>query len=225
MLIATSKLSRRALNWAVAQASGRLNQYLNPRPRTGVSAIDISAADGQVMVFDANRMDYVPFEPATNPLQGHAIMEAKKISVFEAGEFWGARAFLKDWHTASRDWFGTTILEAAMRAFVADEMGHEIDVPNEFIDDAEIEESASPGIVQAEPEPKATADHRLYRLRLAEPRVGRRKPVVRTFIVLAAGKDTVLEAFDAAYGAHQREGSTASIDEWVGDVAPLNTAA
>jgi hypothetical protein len=104
----TSELTGAALDWAVAKCEGL--------PVTGKH-------------YDLRFIDEYPF--STDWAQGGPIIGREKISILEAGDFWGARP-LQDGVTPTRDSYGPTPLIAAMRCYVASELGDDIDVPEEL---------------------------------------------------------------------------------------------
>jgi len=72
---------------------------------------------------------------------------------------------------------------------------------------------------QAMNQPKTPA---LFWLRIVEPRVGRKNPVARDYIVLANDGDDAIAVFDAEHGAHQREGASTFVKPWDGKIARIS---
>jgi hypothetical protein len=105
MKIKTSELTGTALDWAVAKCEGIYFEDLED--------------------FEHSAPDY------SNWAQGGPIIEREKISILEAGTFWGARP-LQDGATPTRDSYGPTPLIAAMRCYVASKLGDDVDVPEEL---------------------------------------------------------------------------------------------
>lgn len=117
---------------------------------------------------------------------------------------------------AMREWVGTkardryTVVRAVADSFIEQ-------VCKGLQNDAD----PCPATTQA---PTSTPAVSLFRLRLAEPPVGRRKPVTRDYLVMAQDKEEAIANFDNEYGAHQREGATTLVESWIGKVARLNTS-
>lgn len=128
--------SGRALDWLVAKALGRLDQRVQPDPRPGTSAIDIGVSDGKVLVFDYDKIDYVPFRPSTDWAQGGPItddIEGLYIKRWVKSSP-GSKCHVEI-HNYDGDWvqFGPTLLIAAMRCYVASKLGDEVEVPEELL--------------------------------------------------------------------------------------------
>jgi hypothetical protein len=109
MKIKTSELKDLALDWAVAKCEKHASRHT-------------------VNVFDFN--DYF-FNPSTDWSQGGPIIEREKIRLdttwnFEDG-YWSARM-----DTVGGWWLGDTPLIAAMRCYVASQLGDEVEVPDEL---------------------------------------------------------------------------------------------
>lgn len=106
----TSKLTGAALDWAVAKCEG------------GHEAAG-SFLDGVVP-----HPDYLRFYPSTNWAQGGPIIEREKIEIFIRDEQWFAYSSL----STPEDFHGDTPLIAAMRCYVASQLGDTVDVPEEL---------------------------------------------------------------------------------------------
>lgn len=105
----TSELSGAALDWAVAKCEGTLHD------------------DGSVS-------DY--FQPSVDWEQGGAIIEREWINIVknESGKYWQAaleKWMLDDGHPS----IGETPLIAAMRCYVESELGDEVQIPEELLND------------------------------------------------------------------------------------------
>ena len=115
----TSELTGAALDWAVAKCEGLLLED-----------------EGNLQVFDGEIKAHpstlgTNYTPSTDWAQGGPIIEREKISILEAGTFWGARP-LQDGATPTRDSYGPTPLIAAMRCYCASKLGDTVDVPEEL---------------------------------------------------------------------------------------------
>ena len=102
----TSELTGAALDWAVAKCEGVL------------------------MRWERSTHDEAPLEysPSTDWAQGGVIIEREKIEVFIRDEKWFAYSSL----SKPEDFYGETPLIAAMRCYVASELGDEVEIPEEF---------------------------------------------------------------------------------------------
>ena len=105
----TSELTGAALDWAVQMAEG----YVQPDPITFARTI---------------------FTPSTNWAQGGPIIEREDIAT-SPHDTLGWAAFQS--HTAIdgviyKDYFGPTLLVAAMRCYVASKLGDEVEIPEEL---------------------------------------------------------------------------------------------
>ena len=130
MKVKTSELTGTALDWAVAKTEG----------------MHVNIARGGWVVFDSDafaefRNDYnddklQSFRPSTNWAQGGPIIEKEKISL---EHLHGAGDAGEDVWVATRtegpsfsEEQGPTALVAAMRCYVASQLGDEVDVPEEL---------------------------------------------------------------------------------------------
>jgi len=104
----TSELTGHALNWAVAEADGC--------PVKGVN----------------NRRNY--WQPSTDWSQGGPIVEREVSMLMRTnGGDWiaqGSYDFAND--TEAKRYYGKTLLEAAMRCYVASKLGDEVEIPTEL---------------------------------------------------------------------------------------------
>ena len=69
------------------------------------------------------------YSPSTDWAQGGVIIEREKIEVFIRDEKWFAYSSL----SKPEDFYGETPLIAAMRCYVASELGDEVEIPKEFV--------------------------------------------------------------------------------------------
>jgi hypothetical protein len=111
MKIKTNELTGAALDWAVAKCEGG---------HIGV--------DNNGVFFDAHDGDgFTSFEPSTDWSQGGPIIEREMLTVGWVGETWAAVVGLVEYKQ-----IGPTPLIAAMRCYVANKLGDEVDVPEEL---------------------------------------------------------------------------------------------
>jgi hypothetical protein len=114
--IKTSELQDAALDWAVAKCEGWLEQADDPN-------------DG--LEFLESVHVYGSCNYSTDWSQGGPIIEREKIctTTVDYGNAWGATM------TTNNDllWHGPTLLIAAMRCYVANKLGDEINVPEELL--------------------------------------------------------------------------------------------
>ena len=109
----TSELTGAALDWAVAKCED-LEHYFE---------------DGLVCLkgqpFDTH---WLYWTPSTDWAQGGRIIEREKIELFMRDEKWFAYSSL----SRPEDFYGETPLIAAMRCYVASELGDEVELPKEL---------------------------------------------------------------------------------------------
>ena len=114
----TDELTGAALDRAVAKAKG---------------ITVFTSKQGKLMT--SNYGDFNPRQgapwwcPSTNWAQGGLIIEREKIEVFIRDEKWFAYSSL----SKPEDFYGETPLIAAMRCYVASELGDEVEIPKEFV--------------------------------------------------------------------------------------------
>jgi hypothetical protein len=130
MKLKTTELQGPALDWAVARCLGgsvRLHTYRG------------EPAD-QVLVIDwmHDWQELSEFSPSTDWAQGGPIIEREGVGI----ELWGEKNWfatrVKDLGPAVKDitiyeTFGPTPLIAAMRCYVASQLGEEVEVPDEIL--------------------------------------------------------------------------------------------
>ncbi len=133
MKIEANKLEGKALDWAVAEATSdysvlRISEYDPFLVSIGFDPLVVMPSD--------NRCWYMPFggdgwSPSTLWSQGGRIIEEHRITLdTTASEQWEAYAGgTYGWLSADKP------LVAAMRAFVAASIGHEVDIPDELMED------------------------------------------------------------------------------------------
>jgi len=149
----TSDLIGKALNWAVGKCEGTLGQKPDRcfdcahheeraiqdgsdhycwHPESKDLSWDsngdgpyfgegISVHHGVHRLCPINELTPEPY--STNWLQGGPIIEREKITISDANEGWVAG------YNGTLSYFGPTPLIAAMRCFVASEMGDEVEIP------------------------------------------------------------------------------------------------
>lgn len=144
MKIKTSELIGPALDWAVAVAADRLDAVIRDeehRPGAAITDIGFDEA-GRMMIYVPGplRIDpYTAWSPSTIWDQGGPIIERKGIRIepeaFDGTGFKSWRADIPKGPTSPHGYtwlFGPTPLIAAMRCFVASNLGDEVDVPEEL---------------------------------------------------------------------------------------------
>jgi hypothetical protein len=104
----TPELTGAALDWAVAKCEG---EYYCAH----------DGVDGIGNAFEATRY-------STNWAQGGPIIERNLITIFRHDEEWFAHSQL----STPEDFHGDTPLIAAMRCYVASQLGDTIDIPKEL---------------------------------------------------------------------------------------------
>jgi hypothetical protein len=118
----TSELTGAALDWAVAKAEGA----------------DMSWDEVAEDFFMGMRHDLCflkEFKPSTDWAQGGPIIEREGIMFQGAGDPESMTAYLRrtGYALPGCSWAGPTHLIAAMRCYVASELGDEVDVPEELL--------------------------------------------------------------------------------------------
>ena len=118
----TSELTGTALDWAVAKCEGFIKNEAWFDHRVGRHFIRV--------VKKHSFEDHVYWEPSTDWSQGGPIIEREGISLDQYHYFpnWAASCPPE----SGFNWFGPTPLIAAMRCYVASQIGDEIDVPKEL---------------------------------------------------------------------------------------------
>ena len=120
MKIKTSELQGSALDWAVANCEGELSQH-----------------GGQVHLVESKVRFYedtldIQYTPSTDWAQGGPIIERENILIglcYE-GEDWIATRIKPPAASEAR---GPTMLIAAMRCYVASQLGDEVEVPSDLM--------------------------------------------------------------------------------------------
>ena len=114
MKLKTSELQGAVLDWAVTKAEGiELSHGCYNR-----LLVDGRMSAGQKML--------APYNPSTDWELGGPIIEREKIELTHDGFEWWARIW------ADEDYEGPTPLIAAMRCYVASQLGDEVEVPDEL---------------------------------------------------------------------------------------------
>jgi len=117
--IKVSDLEGTALDYAVAIALGATGFYYDTIDTCWVKL------DGRDRTFSKG-WTACAFNPSTNWAHGGPIIEKDRV------EFRQAMSGMYASYQAGPTWFGKTHLEAAMRCFVASNLGNEVDVPEEL---------------------------------------------------------------------------------------------
>jgi hypothetical protein len=113
----TSELTGAALNWAVAMCEGW--NLTTASDKTGSYPWLVKAGKD---------IDLKKYRPSTNWMQGGPIIQREKIEIFIRDEEWFAYSSL----STPEDFPGDTPLIAAMRCYVASQLGDTIDIPEEL---------------------------------------------------------------------------------------------
>ena len=110
MKIKTSELIGAALDWAVGTCAGH--------------DMMITYAPVRVLYEPKGKRSWYVYRPSTNDAQGGPIIGREGISLdYAQAEDWGAKSSKYQWA------YGPTHLVAAMRCYVASEMGAEVEIP------------------------------------------------------------------------------------------------
>lgn len=147
----TGELKDRALDWAVAVAGGRWQNWICSEKRLGTAVMDVGLDEhGALHAWSESKDAYEPFSPSTDPSQAWSIIEREGINL---------RALRREGHPLDGQWLaaydhgntgtmvhwvkredwkrhylaGPTPLIAAMRCFVASRLGNTVDVPEELL--------------------------------------------------------------------------------------------
>ena len=110
-------LTGAALDWAVAIVED-MRIEVRPKGACGRPLYVLAAEQG--------REPWLWY-PSTNWAQGGPIIEREKISFCENAGRWVAGTSIK-----GQEQYGSTPLIAAMRCYVARELGHEVEIPKEL---------------------------------------------------------------------------------------------
>ena len=134
MKVKTAELTGTALDWAVAKCIGLLEpMHGEPQPRV---VLFNDAPYDRYMRLNPRPQPYYSdrYSPSTDHSQGHSIIEDYKISV-------GNQEHLNvppgsEWYATDRQGnygFATTALEAVCRCLVHQELGAEVEIPEELL--------------------------------------------------------------------------------------------
>ena len=115
MKLKANELTGAALDWAVAKC------IYEPD--------DVVICDGRVFAYDDATKG---FNPATNWAQGGPIIAQERIGLKYTGAAMEFVAWVNGELSTVHDHYGPTPLIAAMRCYVASEMGEEVEVPDEL---------------------------------------------------------------------------------------------
>jgi hypothetical protein len=130
MKIKTSELEGVALNWAVAKCEGwEVGKYMmSPDIRK-------DAHNNVIGIMVPNNRAYIWYSPSTDWAQGGPIIEREGIlfgpSPFPNGKF--AAGIGCEWDSCQHIMQGSDALIAAMRCYVASELGEEVEIPDELV--------------------------------------------------------------------------------------------
>lgn len=138
MKIQTSELIGPALDWAVGIANGWVTYPTDSIEQGKWFHTNPSIAPNG---HEHNRVLCSSYRPSTDPAQGHPIIEREGISTVrlndlyfpkgnENGQHWEA-AYKAMNQVVTR--YGPTALIAAMRCWVATQLGHEVEIPDELL--------------------------------------------------------------------------------------------
>lgn len=130
MKLKTSELTGTALDWAVARrefpdASNEEIQYFIRPPYRNYQEFEDDYDDEN----DGEEQKFW-YHPSSDWAQGGPIINREKITVEWTGEGW--MAYIRH----DEEFFDPKSLVAAMRAYVADRFGDDIEVPNELMEAA-----------------------------------------------------------------------------------------
>lgn len=117
MKLKTSELQGAALDWAVAKCEGRGIEFEDPK-------------DPWLTLDGIAHQPLHSYTPSTDWAQGGPIIEREGICIGSGMDapIWYANKGLGKYHQ-----FGTAPLVAAMRCYVASQLGDEVEVPDELL--------------------------------------------------------------------------------------------
>ena len=118
MKLKTSELQGAALDWAVAKCEGWV---------AGTNDADLVS-----FVLESSS-DEMHFWPSTDWAQGGPIIERERIGFKYTGAAMEFVAWVNGELSTVHDHYGPTPLVAAMRCYVASQLGDEIEVPDELL--------------------------------------------------------------------------------------------
>jgi Protein of unknown function (DUF2591) len=146
MKIKTNELNGPALDWAVAHVERKFNQ--GPWE-------DFRLIDGKIHLRYCGAVLNAAYDPSTDWAQAGPIIEREGIAIIkQTADRWVAEVSLGCSDPFHARQHGTTPLITAMRCFVASKLGDEVDIPDEFVHqaDSSAEDGSNP-VEQAEPAP------------------------------------------------------------------------
>ena len=114
MKLKTNELTGAALDWAVAEAEGNVRLQYDSR-------------EGLVI---NNVLGWIPYRPSQAWQQGGPIIEREEISLDRVTSALWVATRIEGSSVSESD--GPTPLVAAMRCYVASQLGDEVDVPEEL---------------------------------------------------------------------------------------------
>ena len=117
MKIKVSEATGIVLDWMVAKCEGV--EICEP----------VAGLDHRVEVKDpyTGTYSYDYYTPSKNWAQGGPLIEREYISLWTEGYNWEAKKF------GEYEQYGDSVLEAAMRCYVASKLGYEVEVPDEIV--------------------------------------------------------------------------------------------
>lgn len=127
MKIKTSELEGVALDWAVATGLGYTRTMVHPID--GGVRKSRPAPWGLWDEVDGDSSRDGSFHPSSNWSQGGPIIESNLLVLCPDPEFnWGCRSYMD-----TLTYYGPTPLIAAMRCYVASQLGDEVEIPDALI--------------------------------------------------------------------------------------------
>ena len=116
MKIKTSELTGAALDWAVAKCLGNVR-------------LQYDSHEGLII---SNILGWIPYRPSVAWVQGGPIIEREEIQTYVANAVDGKWCDSRQNFIEARDSKRQGLI-AAMRCYVASQLGYEIDVPEELL--------------------------------------------------------------------------------------------
>lgn len=126
MKIKTSELTGIALDWAVAECEGKVEQGVYGTPEPTESGLHLHYCD--VLLSH-------PYNPSTDWAQGGTLIQREGIGIRQYGDFLESRWQADKWAFKFVDPMATgpTPLIAAMRCLCRAKLGDEVDIPDELL--------------------------------------------------------------------------------------------
>ena len=120
MKLKTSELQGAALDWAVAKCEGRGIEFEDPK-------------DPWLTLDGIAHQPLHSYTPSTDWAQGGPIIERERIGFKYTGAAMEFVAWVNGELSTVHDHYGPTPLVAAMRCYVASQLGDEVEVPDELL--------------------------------------------------------------------------------------------